>query len=489
MADDTREFKLPDLGEGLTEAEIVNWLVKPGDEVALNQPIVEVETEKAIVEIPSPFAGIVESTHGEVGDRVPVGQALVTFRTGEGAPETGRRQEVLVGYGPEEGGKRRRRGPIGRRDGAVDETPAEEEAEPQEELPERPQLRAVQEAEVEADGEAAAEKQEAAPSTGRAQATPPVRKLARDLGVDIDTVRGSGPGGRVTREDVQSAAKAPSKPAAAKAPEQPAAQTPTSQQQQPAASAAPKPAPLQPVERRTPGVEEEERLPVRAIRRSIAKQMVRSWTELVHVTEWCTIDATELMQVREQLSAAPEANGRKISPLPIVVKALGPAIEKWPMANSSWEADGDSANIVLKKHVHVGIAADTDRGLLVPVVKHADQLNVFEISQEIARLVASARDASIGLEDLKGSTITITNVGSFGMEAGTPIINYPETGIVTLGAITKRPWVVNDQIVARQVMTIAFTFDHRVLDGAYAGRFLRYLGDLLEHPARLLGLL
>jgi pyruvate dehydrogenase E2 component (dihydrolipoamide acetyltransferase) len=400
---------------------------------------------------------------------------------------------VLVGYGPEEGGKRRRRGPIGRREGAVDETPTEEaEEEPEEEKEAvRPPLRAVQEAEAEADEEAVADKQEAEPSTGRAQATPPVRKMARDLGVDIDTVRGTGPGGRVTREDVQSAAKAPAKPAAAQTPAQPAAaqQRQTAQQQQPAASAAPKPAPLQPVQRRTAGVEEEERIPVRAIRRSIAKQMVRSWTELVHVTEWCTIDATELMQIREQLSAAPEANGRKISPLPIVVKALGPAVEKWPMANSSWESDGDNANIVLKKHLHVGIAADTDRGLLVPVVKHADQLNVYEISQEISRLVASARDSSIGLEDLKGSTITITNVGSFGMEAGTPIINYPETGIVTLGAITKRPWIVGGEIVPRQVMTIAFTFDHRVLDGAYAGRFLRYLGDLIEHPARLLGLL
>ena len=279
MADETRDFKLPDLGEGLTEAEIVNWLVKPGDEVALNQPIVEVETEKAIVEIPSPFAGVVESTHGEVGDRVPVGSSLVTFRTGEGAPETGRRQEVLGGYGPEEGSKRRRRGPIGRRDGAVDETAGEQEEPTEEPEPERPALRAVPEQEGRAQEPAVAEKQESG-SSGRAQATPPVRKLARDLGVDIDTVRGSGPGGRVTREDVESAATAPQKPAASATSqtEAPAQQPPKQQpaasqsQQQPAAQqAAPKPVPpLQPVERRTAGVEDEERIPVRAIRRSIA---------------------------------------------------------------------------------------------------------------------------------------------------------------------------------------------------------------------------
>ncbi len=451
MTDEVREFKLPDLGEGLEEAEIVSWMVKEGDEVTLNQPIVEVETEKAIVEIPSPFAGTVEKLFGDVGQRMKVGAPLVSIRTAGGdagaAPASGggggagRRQEVLVGYGPEEGKGKRRRRKIGRRDDEGAGGQVEEEAPAATVSPLRPARKAL--------------------------ATPPVRKLARERGIDIDTVTGTGPGGRVTREDVMAAAADTRGEARAA-----------------------EPAPVRRISGTAASIaEEEEHVPVRAIRRSIARQMVRSYHELVHVTEWCTIDATELMQLRERLNASPEAQGQKLSPLPIVVKALVPAIRQWPHVNSSWAGDDDNAEIIVKKYIHVGIATDTDRGLLVPVVKNADHLNVFEIAQEIGRLVGISRDGSIGVEDLKGSTITITNVGSFGMESGTPIINYPETGIIALGAITKKPWVVNDEIVPRHVMTLAFTFDHRVLDGAYAGRFLRYLGDLIENPARLFGVL
>ncbi|MCA1831341.1 MAG: dihydrolipoamide acetyltransferase family protein [Actinomycetota bacterium] len=469
MADEVREFKLPDLGEGLTEAEIVSWMVKEGEEVSLNQPIVEVETEKAIVEIPSPFAGTVEKLHGDVGERVNVGAALVSIRTDAGAPQTGRR-EVLVGYGPDESAGKRKRRKIGKRgEEASDNGAAEEEVAKEEEA-----VTAKQEAEprrlqsVPSDGE---------PARTHALATPPVRKLAREMGVDLDSIDGTGPDGRVTREDVEGAASAPKKAAAAEAKkEQPAAAAAAEKEEIPAA-----------IERRVAGVEEEERIPVRSIRRSIAEHMVRSYTEIPHVTEWCTVDATEIMAMRKELSAAPEANGKKISPLPICVRALVAAIRKYPRVNSAW--DKESGDILVKKHIHVGIATDTDRGLLVPVVRHADQLNVFEVSQEIARLVATARDASIGAHDLRGSTVTITNVGSFGMESGTPIINSPEAAILALGAITKRPWVLDGQIVPRDIMTIALTFDHRILDGAEAGRFLRYMGDLIEHPARLLGVL
>jgi len=447
MADEIREFKLPDLGEGLTEAEIVQWLVKPGDAVELNQPICEVETEKAIVEIPSPFAGVVDAVFGDVGQKVAVGAPLLKVRTSADAPQTGRK-EVLVGYGPEEGGgKRRKDRKIGRR--------------------------------------AAADDADAAPEApAKALATPPVRKLARDLGVDIESVRGSGPEGRVTREDVQAAAEGSAVAAPAGAGNGRAAAAAVSER----AASSERAAPVE-VARRARATEgpDEERIPVRAIRRSIAERMVRSKFTIPHVAEWVQVDATELMKLRADLSSSPEAGGNKMSPLPIIVKALIAAIRKHPLINSSW--DEETTEIVVKHRLHIGIATDTERGLLVPVVKDADQLNVFELSSEIARLAAAARDGKIGPADLTGSTITVTNVGSFGMESGTPIINYPEAAILAPGLIAKRPWVVNGEIVARDVMTLAMSFDHRIVDGAEAGRFLRYLGDLIEKPARLFGVL
>jgi len=459
-----KEFKVPDLGEGLTEAEIVNWLVAVGDTVELNQAIVEVETEKAIVEVPSPYAGTIKELRGNVGERVAVGSTFVVFETGEagGSEEpasTGSRKEVLVGYGPEEGGSKRRKDrKIGRR---KDED--EEEA-------------------------AAPEPAAAGTSNGssgtngsgvvRALATPPVRKLARELGVDIDALEGSGPGGRVTRDDVQAAASGP----ATAAPAAPAAPATVAT---PAAPAAPAAAP---VARRARGTSAEpERIPVRSIRRTIAERLVRAKQTIPHVTEWVQVDATELMQLRAQLKPVAEQAGIKLSPLPLVAKALVAAIRSYPNVNSHWSDEGPE--ILVYPNVNLGIAADTDRGLLVPVVKDVDQLNVLEIASEIGRLVDLARSSKAAPSDLTGGTITITNVGSFGMESGTPVINAPEASILALGAIVKRPWVVGDAIVARDVMTIALTFDHRILDGAYAGRFLRHLGDLIETPAKLLAAL
>jgi pyruvate dehydrogenase E2 component (dihydrolipoamide acetyltransferase) len=215
--------------------------------------------------------------------------------------------------------------------------------------------------------------------------------------------------------------------------------------------------------------------------------MVRSYTEIPHVTEWLQVDATEVMKLRADLSSSPEAEGAKISPLPVLVKALIAALRRHPLVNSSW--DTSSGEIVVKRYYHVGIATDTERGLLVPVVRDADQLSVFELSREIARLAQAARDGSIGPAELSGSTITITNVGSFGMESGTPIINYPEAAILATGAIAKRAWVAGGEVAVRDVMTLALSFDHRIIDGAEAGRFLRYLGDLIEKPARLFGVL
>ncbi|MGH2830184.1 MAG: dihydrolipoamide acetyltransferase family protein, partial [Actinomycetota bacterium] len=401
----TKEFRLPDLGEGLTDAEIVNWLVKEGEEVALNQPLVEVETEKALVEIPSPFAGVVQKLHSEVGQRVDVGSPIVTFQV-EGAEEAAAaasgpaRREVLVGYGPEEeGAGRRRRRKIGKRDG---DTEGEPEPEPAPAPAVAAKAPAVAPAAVEGNG-------------AKVLATPPVRKLAKDLGVEIVTVTGSGPGGRVTREDVMAAAQGGAQ-----------------RGQAPPAPAASVAAPARPVVQ--PGVDQ--RIQVRSIRRSIAEKMVRSYTQIPHVTEWLQVDATELMRLRKDLTAAPEAQGIKISPLPVIVKALIAALRRHPLVNSSWD---DATNeIVVKGSYHVGIATDTDRGLLVPVIHAADQLNVFEITREIVRLAQAARDHTIAVNELTGSTITITNVGSFGMEAGTPIINHPEAAILCTGAIASR---------------------------------------------------
>lgn len=445
-----KEFKVPDLGEGLTEAEIVNWLVKPGDTVELNQPLVEVETEKAIVEVPSPYAGTIKELRGEVGEKVAVGSTFVVFETEGGGNEepasTGSRKEVLVGYGPEEGGSKRRKDrKIGRR-----------KKDEEEEVPA---------AAAKTETEPKREKHEGNGSGKvRALATPPVRKLARELGIDIDEIDGSGPGGRVTRDDVQAAASA-------------GTSTPDTAAQPSAPKAAPK--------RAAAGTEE--RIPVRSIRRTIAERMVQSKRSIPHVTEWCQIDASELMRMRQQLKPSAEEQGIKLSPLPLVAKALIAAMRSYPLVNSAWNEEGPE--IVVSSSVHLGIAADTDRGLLVPVVRDADQMTVFEIASETARLVELARSGKIAPGDLGGSTITITNIGSFGMESGTPIINAPEAAILALGAIVKRPWVVGDEVVPRDVMTIALTFDHRILDGAYAGRFLRHLGDLIENPAKLVAAL
>jgi 2-oxoisovalerate dehydrogenase E2 component (dihydrolipoyl transacylase) len=455
-----RSFKVPDLGEGLTEAEIVNWLVKVGDSVELNQPIVEVETEKAIVEVPSPFEGTIKELKGEVGEKVEVGSVFVVFDVedsddDDSPAEAGSRKEVLVGYGPEEGGgKRRKQRKIGRRKGSEDDTTEEAPA-------------AATKTEEKPAPAAAPAKKGGASSNGKAKAlaTPPVRKLARELGVDIDSLSGSGPDGRVTRDDVEAAAKAPAAEPAA-------------------ASAAPAAAP---VRRRVMDGPEEERIPVRAIRRSIAEKMVRAKHTIPHVTEWLEVDATELMAVRSRLKGAPEAKDVKISPLAIIAKALTAALRSYPLINASW--DDETTEMVIRHRVHVGIATDTDRGLLVPVIKDADQLSILEIAQETTRLAELSRSGKIGPSDLTGSTVTITNIGSFGMQSGTPIINHPEAAILAPGAIIAKPWVVDGKIEVRQIMTLALAFDHRMIDGAYAGRFLRHLGDLIESPARLLAAL
>jgi 2-oxoisovalerate dehydrogenase E2 component (dihydrolipoyl transacylase) len=420
-----REFKLPDLGEGLTEGEVVRWLVKEGEAVALNQPIVEVETAKAVVEIPAPYAGTVVKLHAGEGDTLDVGAPLLSVDTGGGAgpaaaeaeppatPEP-ERQATLVGPGERQQIRRRRATRPG--GGATGPAPT-------------------------------------GPPQQRPKATPPVRKYAKDHGVDLAMLAGTGKDGRVTHEDVDRALE----PAVA----------------EPAAAAVARP----------PRDRAEERIPVRGTRRQIAAAMVASAFSIPHVTEFLTVDATSLMALRARLRTLPAAADLKVTPLAVVAKALCVALRQFPLMNSSW--DEDAGEIVVKGYVHLGIATDTPTGLLVPNIKDADTLGILDLSRELARLTGLARERRAAPADLTGGTVTITNVGGFGVETGTPIINKPECAIVATGLIAPRPWVVDGQLAVRELMTTSVSFDHRIVDGAYAAQFLAHLRDLLEDPALL----
>ncbi|HEX2070015.1 MAG TPA: dihydrolipoamide acetyltransferase family protein [Actinomycetota bacterium] len=424
-----REFLLPDLGEGLEDAEVVTWRVAEGDTVELNQILVEVNTAKALVEVPAPWGGVVEKLHAGEGETVKVGTPLVSIRveepTGapaepqpavqEGAEPKAKRRAVLVGYGVEE------------------EEPA-----------------GTPRARVEAPAPARERR------GGPVPASPPVRRLAKEMGIDLTALNGSGPGGRVTREDVMKAASAP-------------AAAGGDVVTLPGAAGGGATAP-----------EELERMPVKGTRRLIAEKMARSAREIPHVTTFLSIDATHVQAFRTELS---KETGEKISPLPIVVRALVDVCKQYPKLNSTFDAD--RSEIVLHGRRHIGIATDTENGLLAPVLRDADGKGIAAIAREIARLTEAARAGRAKPNELVGSTITVTNVGTFGAEYGTPIINHPEAAILALGVVEPRALVVDGRVEARPAVTLSLSFDHRVLDGAEAGRALRALGDVLESPFRL----
>jgi 2-oxoisovalerate dehydrogenase E2 component (dihydrolipoyl transacylase) len=414
----------------------VRWLVAEGDAIVLNQPIVEVETAKAVVEIPAPYAGTVVKLHAGEGDSLDVGAPLISVDTaGEAAAEPApvaaepapeqEPQATLVGPGERQQARRRRI--AGHARSANGPAPA---------APPAP----------------------ARPAAQRPKATPPVRRYAKDRGVDLATLVGTGRDGRITREDVDGALEA-DRPAAAAAP---GAGAPMAGR----------------VRDRT-----SERIPVRGTRRQIAAAMTASAFSIPHVTEFLTVDATRLMELRERLRALPAAADVKLTPLAVVAKALCVAVRSYPLMNSSW--DEDAGEIEVKGWVNLGIATDTPSGLLVPNVKDADTLGILDLSREITRLTALARGRKAAPADLTGGTVTITNVGGFGVETGTPIINRPECAILATGLIAPRPWVVDGQLAVRQLMTTSVSFDHRIVDGAYAARFLAHLRDLLEDPALL----
>ncbi|SDF92812.1 dihydrolipoamide acetyltransferase family protein [Klenkia brasiliensis] len=505
---DLRQFKLPDVGEGLTEGEILQWLVAVGDTVTTNQPLCEVETAKAAVELPSPYAGTVVELLHEPGTTVDVGAPIITIDIGGDAPDApaddtpaagliggpapGGRTSVLVGYGPRNTEAVRRP----RRSGT---TVAERATAPAAQAPtagqdgaavlpeadygsgtDRPPLLATAPdatskpvrhggLEVGRAAEQHAADTEAASGTAvapgrrapRPLAKPPVRKYAKDLGIDLTTVTGTGAGGVITRADVDAARSAVVEPAAAET-----------------------------VVRFPEGdggtADREQRIPIKGVRKHTAAAMVSSAFTAPHVTEFLTVDVTRMMALRGRLAARPELAGLKVSPLLFVAKALLLAARRHPMVNSSW--DEAAQEIVVKDYVNLGIAAATPRGLVVPNIKDAGRLSLAELAGALADLTATARAGKTSPADMSGGTITITNVGVFGVDTGTPILNPGESAILAFGAVREMPWVHKGKVKVRQVTQLALSFDHRIIDGELGSRFLADVGAVLHDPGVALAL-
>jgi pyruvate dehydrogenase E2 component (dihydrolipoamide acetyltransferase) len=432
-----KQFNFPDVGEGLTEGEILKWHIKPGDAVSDGQIIVEVETAKAAVELPCPFDGVVTELLADEGATVDVGAPIVTVDLGGGelpAPaepgvsanlkpvEEEEHHAVLVGSGVKPGRTARRT----------------------RKAPAHPAAAAPANAVAAAPANAVA----AAPAKpAHTLAKPPVRKLAKDRGIDLTALVGTGPQGTVTRADIDAYNEKPVRIAA----------TGT-----------------------------EERIPVKGVRKQIAQAMVTSAFTAPHVTEFLTIDITPTMELRDRIAAGREFAGLKVSPLLLVAKALLLAVRRHPMVNSSW--DEEHQEIVLKPYVNLGIAAATERGLIVPNIKNAQEMSLRQLADALTALVETARAGKASPANLSGGTISITNVGVFGIDTGTPILPPGETAILAFGAVRQMPWVVDGQIVPRQVTTLALSFDHRIVDGQLGSEFLADIGALLSDPGMALAL-
>lgn len=447
------QFVLPDVGEGLTEAEIVEWKVNVGDTVTLNQPLVDIETAKATVELPSPFAGTVTALHGKVGDVVEVGRPLIDIDDGTGAapavaapaaaapaaqhdPEAPARTAVLVGYGvaAEEGAPTRRH----RRRGTSAPTTAATPVAP------------------------------AAPATpGVApRSTPPVRLYAKQHGLDISSVRGTGSNGLITRQDVERALSG-----------SPAVAAPTFA---PSNAGGPTRFVGRELEPWDSGPAEE-RIPVRGVLRSMAESMVKSAFTAPHAAAWLRVDATRTVELINSLKGRPALSGVRVTPLTIVAMALCDAARTYPGINSSF--DDAAQEVVVRRSVALGIAADTPRGLVVPNIKGADRLGLVQMAAAITSLVETARAGSLTPGEMLGTTLTITNVGPFGIDGAMPILPPGTSGILAIGQLAKAPWVVNDEVVVRHAIEIALSFDHRLIDGALASNVLAHIGRYLEDPA------
>lgn len=397
-----REFEMPDVGEGLTEATILRWFVGPGDRVTDGMTVCEVETAKAVVELPIPFDGVVHEIRYPESSTVDIGTVVITVAD-EGVTQEAERilaeeekPKILVGYGVSSGARERR--------------PRRRPSPPP-------------------------------PVDRRTLAKPPVRRLARDLGVELDRVPATGPGGLITRDDVRNAV-----------PEE--------------------------------STSDERRIPVKGVRRATAEAMVASAFTAPHVTEFLTVDVTRTMRFLEELKADPDFAGLRVTPLLMVAKAFLTAVRRHPEINATF--DDAHQEIVVKDRVNLGIAAATPRGLLVPNVKDAHTLTLPRLAAALGELTATARAGRTTPADLVGGTLTITNIGVFGVDSGTPILNPGEAAILAAGAIKRQPWVVGDEVRPRHVCTLALSFDHRLVDGELGSRVLADTGAVLERPKRLL---
>lgn len=409
-----QQFALPDVGEGLTEAEIVTWLVKVGDSVGINDTLVEVETAKSLVELPSPYSGVITKLHAAEGDTVEVGSVLVSFGgTGHtepapadtaDEPEADARQPVLVGYGPSRAKVQRRPRREGYRSALVRNRSDHE--------PHRP------------------------------YATPPVRVRARELGVDLSSIAPTGANGHITRADVDAAVR----PATA--------------------------VPAQPNETRSP---------IKGVRKATAAAMVSSAFTAPHVTEWVTVDVTETLALLERLRGDRAYTGARLTPLVLIARATLSALRNHPAMNASWDADANE--IVEYRDVNLGVAAATPRGLLVPNIKAAQALSTRELCDALDTLITDARAGKTTPEAMARGTFTITNIGVFGVDGGTPILNPGEAGILCVGQIARRPWEHQGEVALRSVCTLAMSFDHRLVDGQLGSQVLAHIARLLENPS------
>ncbi|WP_069760935.1 dihydrolipoamide acetyltransferase family protein [Streptomyces sp. LUP47B] len=445
-------FRLPDLGEGLAEAEIVEWKVAVGDTVTIDQIVIEVETAKAAVEVPVPYAGTVLRLHAEAGTALAVGEPLITVGAavageaegtagGSVAEERYREEEqagsgnVLIGYGTGHGpAPRRRRGRTG---GATGGGTGTEAAQPL--GPHAPRV-----------------------------ISPLVRRMAREHGIDLAAVAPSGPAGVVLRRDVEQALARVRRTAtdpevAPVAPAQPSADLALAPQGRPAADGP-------------------QRIPLRGVRRAVADKLSRSRTEIPDATTWVDVDATGLLQAKKALEAAEP--GRRIGLLALLARICVAGLRRFPELNST--VDTERREILRFNEVHLGFAAQTERGLVVPVVRDAHLMTTVQLALELARLTELARAGSLPPDRLTGGTFTLNNYGVFGVDGSTPIINHPEAALLGAGRIVDKPWVVDGALAVRKVMQLSFSFDHRVCDGGVAGGFLRYVADCVERPAILL---
>lgn len=434
-------FKLPDLGEGLTESEVLNWKIKVGEHVALNQIIAEVETAKAVVELPSPFAGFVQALHATEGETVQVGGALVTFddapgtsgeqapsgsRAAEGEKPAAERTPTLVGYGaPAASGNRpQRKSRTARAASPAAAVPGGSEPE--------------------------------SPSAERhavTRCTPPVRKLARDHGVDISLLAGSGDDGLVLRRDVEQAIES---------------------------SGAAAPAPAEQAVPADAGAVEDRHVKITAVRRATAKAMVQSAFTAPHATEFLTVDVTESMALVERMRTHRLLKDVKLNITTLAALVVTRLLKTYPALNSTWDEKADE--IIEFGSVNLGMAVASNRGLLVPVLKNAQAKPLPVLAAELSAMILQGREGTLSPAQLSGGTFSITNVGVFGVDAGTPILPPGQSGILALGQVKRRPWEYQDQVALRHTMTLALSFDHRVVDGKEASEFLAGVGSVLEDP-------